>query len=77
MKAIQVTFDETLLNELDAEDEVKKNGRSALLRRLVADYLERRREAAIDARYREGYAGGEGLGEDFEGWPDEGAWPAE
>ncbi len=72
-----MTFDETLLNELDAELEVKKNGRSALLRRLVADYLERRREAAIDARYREGYAGREGLGEDFEGWPDEGAWPAE
>ena len=77
MKAVQVMFDETLLDKLDAEPEVKKRGRSAFLRRLVADYLERRREAAIDARYREGYAGGEGLGEDFEGWADEAAWPAE
>ncbi|MCP3993988.1 MAG: hypothetical protein GY722_02845 [bacterium] len=46
MKAIQVMFDESLLLELDAELEVKKQGRSAVLRRLVADYLERRREAS-------------------------------
>ncbi len=75
MKAIQVMFDETLLCELDAEQEVKKKGRSAVLRRLVADYLERRRESAIDARYRAGYAGGEGLGGEFEGWEGEAAWP--
>ncbi len=68
-------FDETLLSELDAESEVQKNGRSALLRRLVTDYLERRQEAAIDAQYRKGYVGGEGLGDDFEGWEDEAAWP--
>ena len=77
MKAIQVMFDETLLRELDAELEAKKQGRSAVLRQLVADYLERRREAAIDARYRQGYADGKGLGEEFEGWEDEGAWPEE
>lgn len=75
MKAIQVMFDENLLQELDGELEVKKKGRSAVLRQLVAEYLERRRESAIDARYREGYASGEGLGEDFEGWEDEAAWP--
>ena len=70
-------FDETLLRDLDAEREVQKKGRSAVLRRLVADYLEMRRESALDARYREGYAGGEGLGEEFEGWEDEAAWPDE
>ncbi len=75
MKAVQVMFDETLLSQLDAELEVKKKGRSAVLRGLVADYLERRRESAIDARYRKGYAGGEGLGQEFEGWEDEAAWP--
>ncbi len=57
MKAVQVMFDETLLSQLDAELEVKKKGRSAVLRGLVAEYLERRRESAIDARYRKGYAG--------------------
>lgn len=67
-------FDETLLGRLDAEQEVKRLGRSAVLRRLVADYLERRREAAIDARYRKGYAHGEGLGPEFEGWEDDAAW---
>ena len=77
MKPIQVMFDETLLHDLDAEQEVQKKGRSAVLRRLVADYLEHRREAAIDAEYRQGYAGGEGLGEELEGWEDEAAWPDE
>jgi len=77
MRAVQVMFDETLLASLDADEEVAKSGRSAVLRRLVGDYLERRREAAIDAQYRKGYAGGEGLGPEFEGWEDEAAWPDE
>ena len=67
-------FDETLLGRLDAEQEVKEVGRSAVLRRLVTAYLERRREAAIDAQYRKGYVDGEGLGPEFEGWEDEAAW---
>lgn len=70
-------FDETLLGRLDAEPEVRRSGRSAVLRRIVADYLERRREAAIDAAYQRGYADGEGLGAELEGWEDEAAWPDE
>ncbi len=68
-------FDERLLGRLDEEQEVKKLGRSAVLRRLVAEYLERRRQAVIDAQYRKGYAGGDGLGPEFEGWEEEAAWP--
>ena len=36
MKAIQVMFDETLLKRLDADAEVRKVGRSAVLRRAAA-----------------------------------------
>ncbi len=77
MKPVQVMFDETLLGRLDEEQEVKKLGRSAVLRRLVAEYLEHRREAAIDAQYRKGYADAGGLGSEFDGWEDEAAWPEE
>jgi hypothetical protein len=34
------------------------------------------RTAQIDAQYQDAYAGVEApLGEDFEGWEDEGVWP--
>ena len=42
MKPIQVMFDEKLLAHLDADDEVRKDGRSAVMRRAVADYLRRK-----------------------------------
>lgn len=35
MKSIHVTFDEKLLKELDATEEVQQKGRSAVLRRAV------------------------------------------
>ncbi len=39
MKSIGVTFDESLLALLDQQPEVRERGRSAVLRRAVADYL--------------------------------------
>ncbi len=77
MKAVHVLFSEGLLSRFDADPEVKNRGRSAVLRRIVAEYLERKREADIDARYSSGYAGGVGLGSEFEGWEDEAEWPKE
>jgi len=77
MKAIQITFDERLLKRLDADEEVRKLGRSAVMRRAVAEYLGRRRSGRIAASYRRAYAGGGGLGEEYAGWTDEGAWPVE
>ncbi len=70
-------FDEKVIANLDLDEEVQKVGRSAVLRRLVAAYLEHRREAAIDAQYARGYAAEQGLGPEFEGWEDEGTWPTE
>lgn len=75
MKAIQVTLDERLLAELDADDEVKRDGRSAVLRRAAAEYLRRKRRASIAEAYRRGYRGG--AGRELEDWADEGTWPEE
>ena len=74
MKAIQVTFDESLLEKLDADEEVKRHGRSAVMRRAVADYLRRRRSARIREGYRRAYGAKESAS-DLAGWIGEGTWP--
>jgi predicted transcriptional regulator len=77
MKAIQITVDERLLKEVDATDEARRDGRSAVFRRAVAEYLSRRRAQSIAERYRRAYGDDAGLGDEFAGWEDEGQWPAE
>ena len=77
MKAIQVSFDETLLEALDATEEVRRDGRSAVLRRAVEEYLRRKRRYTIAERYERAYGSNPGLGEEFAGWEDEGQWPDE
>ena len=77
MKAVQVLFNQTLLEKLDADEDVIREGRSAVLRRIVSAYVEQKHEADIDAQYRKGYADGTSLGPEFEGWEDEAAWPRE
>ena len=54
MKAIQITFEEDLLRDLDADERVKLIGRSALLRQLAREYLRRERERRIDGQVRPG-----------------------
>ena len=68
MKAIQVMMDEDLLQRLDADPEVGKRGRSAVLRRIVEQYLRRRREARTGEAYRAGYT--EHPPDEFEDWGD-------
>ena len=51
MKAIQITLDEALLARLDASAEVRRDGRSAVLRRAAEEYLKRRRRRAIADQY--------------------------
>ncbi len=77
MKTIQITIDEPLLTRLDASEEVRRTGRSAVLRRALSDYLDRQRRAAIAKQYRQAYGADPGLGGEFEGWEDQGAWPTE
>ena len=75
MKAIQATFDEELLAELDSSEEVRRDGRSAVLRRAAAEYLARQRRSAIAAGYARAYSDEPGLGDEFAGWEDQGRWP--
>lgn len=76
MKAIQITFDERLLAELDASEEVRREGRSAVLRRAAAEYLARKQREDISESYARAYANGLDLDESFAGWEDQGQWPA-
>lgn len=66
-------MDEPLLRRFDADDQVKRDGRSAVLRR---EYLRRRRARRITDAYRNGCRDGRGLGDEFVGWEGEGSWPA-
>lgn len=75
MKAVQVTLDEELLAQLDADPEVKRDGRSAVVRRATAEYLRRKQRASIADAYRRGYR--KGAGRELEAWADEGVWPDE
>ena len=75
MKAIQVTFDEALLDRLNHYPEVQERGRSAVLREAVAEYLKRKDAEAITRRYQAGYRDAAKLNDELEGWADEGAWP--
>ena len=78
MKAIQVTLDDDLLRDLDASDEAKRDGRSAVIRRATAAYLRRQRQAAITAQYARAYgSGGGAFPSEFDGWEDEGEWPTD
>lgn len=77
MKPVQILMDEELLAGLDEDEEVRRSGRSKVLRELVSAYLESRREARLDAQYRKGYGEDLRVSEELEGWDEEGSWPAE
>jgi metal-responsive CopG/Arc/MetJ family transcriptional regulator len=77
MKPIQIMVDPELLSDLDATEEVRREGRSAVFRRAISEYLERRRRQQIRDQYRRAYGTGAALGNDFEGWEEQGSWPDE
>ncbi|MGQ0812875.1 MAG: ribbon-helix-helix protein, CopG family [Gemmatimonadota bacterium] len=77
MKAIQITLDEALLRRLDATDEVRKEGRSAVVRRALAQYLKRQHAMHIRERYTRAYKAKDALGKEFSGWERQGTWPDE
>jgi hypothetical protein len=75
MKTIRITIDEDLLARLDRDEETKRSGRSAVLRRAVAEYLKLRNHQTIEQSYRRAYGTGPGLGFEFESWEGKGQWP--
>ena len=72
MKAIQIMIDEELLRRLDADEEVKRAGRSEVLRRAAAEYLRRARARRISERYRRAYGGDASLDAELGGWGEGG-----
>lgn len=74
MKAIQVTFDEILLERLDRHPSVRERGRSAVLRDAARDFLKRLEAEEIDRRYAEGYADSDSIQTELQGWEQEGVW---
>jgi len=75
-RVIQVTIDEALLRKLDSDPEVRREGRSVVLRRAAAQYLRRRRDRDISEAYRRGYGDHPPGPEEFgpfveEPWPDD------
>ena len=77
MKAIQITLDEDLIRELDADERVRAIGRSALLRQLAREYLRRERERRIDEQYARAYGDGDGVDPEWADWEEAGQWPSE
>ena len=75
MKAIQITFDEALLERLDRHPAVRERGRSAVLREAAIEYLKRRDAEETARRYRAGYQDTATLDDELGGWSGEGAWP--
>ena len=75
MKRLQIMMDESLLERLDADEEVKRDGRSAVIRRAIAEYLEQRTGRQIAESYRRGSASG--VSEELTAWVGEGTWPRE
>ena len=68
-------MDEQLLTQLDADPEVRRHGRSAVMRRAVMAYLAQRRSEQIEQGYQRAYANDPGLGDEFSHWEDQGQWP--
>ena len=77
MKPVQVMLDERLLAELDATEEVRQEGRSAVLRRALAAYLRQRRREYIANGYALAYRDDDGLGTEWRSWEEQGVWPVE
>ena len=76
MKAIQVTFDEALLERLDRDPAVRERGRSAVLREAAAAYLVRKEADVISDRIPlRAMAMEPSIDADLDGWAGEGVWP--
>ena len=77
MKVVQFTIDEGLLDRLDRDPEVRRDGRSAVLRRAAEIYLGRKRDRDIADSYRRGYGGKPASREELGPFSPEPIWPEE
>ena len=56
-KPVQVSIDDDLLREIDADPEAREQGRSAFLRSAARLYLRAKKQRSIDAQIRDAYEG--------------------
>ena len=78
MKArpVQISMDSDLLDQIDADSEVREKGRSAFIRSAVELYLKAKERREIEARLVHAYAGEAGsLLEEIEALMGQQSWP--
>ncbi len=69
-------MDDETLADLDRDEDVRRMGRSAVFRKLAAEYIKRKKEKEISSLYRKAYGSRtEAMDNEFKGWEDEGVWP--
>jgi metal-responsive CopG/Arc/MetJ family transcriptional regulator len=76
--AVQFTIDEQLLDRIDRDPEVERDGRSAFLRRAAEQYLKRQAAARLREQYRRAYGKKKPFPDDYGPWPPKDlTWPEE
>ena len=75
-RPLQISLDSELLSLIDAEPEVKEQGRSAFIRKAIRLYLDAKQRREIDQRLVKAYAGqGDAMLEEIRDLMSEQAWP--
>ena len=74
MKTIQMTIDESLLDQLDSVIKQMKITRSAFIRESIAYYLQRNKTIEMEKRHQTGYQKNPVGDNEFSAWEDEQVW---
>jgi metal-responsive CopG/Arc/MetJ family transcriptional regulator len=81
-RSVQISLDEELLREIDRRPETKRDGRSAVIKRALQLYLDRKQRESIDENYARAYGSrtrgtGTERANEFDALLDTQAWPDE
>lgn len=75
-KAVQISLDEELLRQIDADPEARERGRSAFIRSVMRRYLQAKARKATDAAIDRAYGGkADALLSEVEEIMEAQAWP--
>jgi metal-responsive CopG/Arc/MetJ family transcriptional regulator len=74
MKTVQMTLDETLVDEVDHVVQALGTTRSSFTRDALREALARFKERQLEERHRSGYAQHPVTQGEFDGWENEQAW---
>jgi metal-responsive CopG/Arc/MetJ family transcriptional regulator len=77
-RPVQISLDDALISEIDADPEVRQHGRSAFIRAAVRCYLQAKHRRAIDQAIYSAYGGKAAeLNQEIQDLMDAQAWPEE